>query len=133
MEELKKIRPDKALAQGLLQASRERRRILEQLPLEIRHSTPMYCMLYDAIRELLDAILALDGWKSYSHVKSIEHLEKHDVERSIMNKLDVARQKRNNAQYYGRSISEADAQTFIALAEEIAPLLEGIILGANEN
>ncbi|MEM3374777.1 MAG: hypothetical protein QXE31_06215 [Candidatus Woesearchaeota archaeon] len=60
--------------------------------------------LYEAIRELLDAILLKNNLKSYSHQANISYAK----EKKILNQkdsiiLDELRDKRNKSKYYGFS------------------------------
>ena len=65
--------------------------------------------MYDAIRDILDALLAADGYKSYSHEASIAYLRKYSFEDSTLQELDDFRYLRNSSKYYGRDVSEENA------------------------
>ena len=58
---------------------------------------------------MLDAILALEGYKSYSHEASIAYLTTIGINDSLTFKLDRFREKRNKSKYYGKMPSIDDA------------------------
>jgi len=70
----------------------------------------MFENLYDSLREICDAILSINGFKSYSHEASIAYLKKFEISEKIIIELDRFRDKRNSSKYYGKSISEDDAK-----------------------
>jgi hypothetical protein len=70
--------------------------------------------LYDSFREICDALLALDGYKSYSHEASIAYLKKYKIEDSVLMQLDGLRFKRNSSKYYGKMLVEEDADEALA-------------------
>lgn len=75
---------------------------------ETEFSTIIFENLYDSFREICDAILALDGYKSYSHEASIIYLKKYKVEDSVLVQFDDIRFKRNSSKYYGKKLSKKD-------------------------
>jgi len=84
------------------------------LSLELKEfSKIIFENIYEAIREMLDAILALEGYKSYSHEASIAYLNKFKVEDSAILELDDFRYKRNSSKYYGKEINEEEAKEIV--------------------
>lgn len=65
---------------------------------------------YDGLRDFCDALLAFDGFKSYSHQASISYLFKNGFDVSVIEELDQFRYKRNGSKYYGEEIEVQDAQ-----------------------
>jgi len=65
---------------------------------------------YDAIRGLLDAILLIDGYKSYSHEAPIMYLSKKGFDVTVIRRLDNFRFLRHGSKYYGRKISIEEAK-----------------------
>ena len=74
---------------------------------------------YEAIRELIDAILYLDGYKSYSHEASVAYLLELHIARQEAEKIDWLRVKRNRIKYYGEDVSEENAQYALELSKKI--------------
>ena len=85
--------------------------------------------LYDCLREICDALLALDGYKTYSHEAAIAYLGEKGVPDGIVTRIDRYRRRRNASKYYGRTVSTEDAEDIRAFYTENAPqllvLLEG--------
>ena len=66
--------------------------------------------IYDGLRNFCDALLVLEGYKSYSHQASISFLLKKGFSIIIVEKIEQFRQKRNGSKYYGLPISAGDAK-----------------------
>jgi len=106
---VKKISPDTELARSLLNNVGEREKIVLKLSVSEFHLI-VFENLYDCLRELLDAMLALDGYKSYSHEAVIVYLRNFNFPESDIFDLNRFRIKRNNSKYYGKSPSVDDAE-----------------------
>ena len=66
--------------------------------------------IYDALRSFCDALLAKDGYKSYSHQASISYLSKYGFDINTIWNLDKFRYKRNGSKYYGEKITYDNAK-----------------------
>lgn len=126
--EVKKVSPDLGLARSLLASSQNRITFLLPLPITERSATVIFENYYDALRELCDAILAIEGFKSYSHIASIVFLSRYEEfsEQDIY-LLDNARQKRNQAKYYGKQVALQDTQDLKTLFKGLTPRLMEVI------
>lgn len=101
---VKKISPDLELANSLLRDSKER--FDKAIKLDINEFNQfVFENIYDALRDILDSILAVYGFKSYSPEASISFLQRFKVSESIILELDNFRYKRNSSKYYGRKLS----------------------------
>lgn len=69
--------------------------------------------IYDSLRDFADALLAIDGFKSYSHQASFAYLSKYSFEDSVLDTLDKFRYKRNSSKYYGQDISVDEAKEIL--------------------
>jgi hypothetical protein len=107
--DVKKCSPDKELAKSLIKDMSERIEKSLLLDTEV-FSKLIFENIYDALRDFCDAILALRGFKSYSHQASIAYLEKENFDFPTIQELDKIRYKRNSSKYYGESISKKDAE-----------------------
>ena len=103
---------DVELAKSLKDDAMLRAEKVVKLPVK-EFSKIIFENVYDALRELLDAVLALEGYKSYSHEASIAYLKKFGVEDSLLAELDSFRYKRNSSKYYGKSLSGEDAEAIM--------------------
>ena len=83
--------------------------------------------VYDAIRDFCDALLAKDGFKSYSHEASISYLKKYALDDSVVLALDRFRYKRNGSKYYGQIISEEEAKEIFEFYKKIKNKIEEIL------
>ena len=74
--DVKKITPDEELAKSLIKDMHERIDKISKLDIKI-FSKIIFENMYDALRDFCDAVLAIDGYKSYSHKASIAYLVKY--------------------------------------------------------
>ena len=101
-KKVKKIHPDIELARSLLKNIQEREETTLKLEPKEFHLI-VFENLYDCLSEQLDAILALDGYKSYSHEAVIIYLKNFNFPENKIFDLNRFRIKRNNSKYYGNS------------------------------
>lgn len=124
--DVKKRKQDKELAKSLLKDAAERFQKASKLDAE-EFAKMIFENIYDALRDMLDALLAVDGYKSYSHEASIAYLAKYGLS-SLISELDNFRALRNSSKYYGKEISPdnaADIKDFYKNnAEEIINIID---------
>ncbi len=107
-KDVKKATPDIELAKSLIKDMNER--IKKSLMLDVKiFSKFVFENVYDGLRDFCDALLASNGFKSYSHQASISYLHKEGFDLSIIEQLDNFRYKRNSSKYYGEQVLENDA------------------------
>jgi len=114
---------DKNLAKSLLETAEERLKDAENL------RVPKFKLefAYEAIIELIEAVLALDGYKSYSHLADIAYLRKLGFSEEVIVKLDMLRVKRHKSKYYGMNVSEEEAKEALEFAKTMFERLIKII------
>ena len=101
---VKKISSDPSLANFLLADAKER--FSQSIKLKLKEFNKIiFENVYGSLRNILDALLAINGFKSYSHEASIAFLQKFNIEESIILELDNFRYQRNSSKYYGKNIS----------------------------
>ncbi|MBI2575529.1 hypothetical protein HYV82_06615 [Candidatus Woesearchaeota archaeon] len=123
--EVRKASGDPALAKSLTESADRRMRFISRQPINNESATIIHEQVYDALRELLDSILSLEGYKSYSHIASIAYLRKFtEFNYDEINKLNMARQKRNNSKYYGAQTTPEETQEILALYRLIRPKID---------
>ena len=111
-QEVKKASQDINLAKSLIKDMMER--IKDVLLLDIsKFPKIIFENIYDSLRDFADALLAIDGFKSYSHQASFAYLSKYGFEDSVLDILDKFRYKRNSSKYYGQSISIDEAKEIL--------------------
>lgn len=110
LKEVNKISPDFELAKSLLSEVETRIEIALEMKLDEKKARIIFELLYDSIRELTDTILAIDGFKSYSHEANISYLNKFkEFETIELMELDRFRKIRNSSKYYGKPAQLEDA------------------------
>lgn len=108
-KEIKKISIDINFAKSLVKDMYER--IEKSLMLDSKvFAKVVFENIYDALRDFCDALLASEGYKSYSHQASISFLLKEGFDVSTIEEFDQLRYKRNGSKYYGQAISFEDAE-----------------------
>lgn len=124
--DVKKDSPNIELAKALIKDMRER--IEKASKLEINFFSKMvFENVYDAIRDFCDALLATDGFKSYSHQASIAYLAKYKFDNPTLEALDQSRAKRNDSKYYGYAVPPEDAQQILTLYKNIKNKINQIL------
>jgi len=103
MESLTKIQPDKERARSLVKLAKLRYEKVKTFN-EEKESSLIVEGYYEVAKELITAILFIDGYKTLSHKDLIEYLRlnfKADFSNLDISLLDQLRKLRNNIVYYG--------------------------------
>ena len=100
---VKKRRKNVRLAESLMNSALDRMEFAKQ----ILQTKPRYAleMAYEAVIELIDALLALEGFKSWSHEANIAFLSKIGFSDVELRRFDITRKKRHISKYYGVNFS----------------------------
>ena len=110
-----KVTLDKELAIGLKKDSEER--FNDSLKMKPKYKLENS---YESIRGLIEALMALDGYKTYSHEAAISYLQEFkDFSDYDIKQLDIARQKRNGSKYYGENIEKEYADRTVEILKPI--------------
>lgn len=109
---VKRKTPDFELSKSLINDSKTRLEKIKKLEIK-EFSKIIFENAYDSLRDALDALLAAEGYKSYSHEASIAYLKKHAFEDSTLKELDNFRYLRNSSKYYGKDISKDEAKMIL--------------------
>ncbi len=84
--------------------------------------------VYDAIREIIEAKLALEGYKSYSHEATVPFLKKFkefgELEVAF---LDNLRKIRHGIKYYGKESGIDEAKKSLEFLDAILPKLKNLL------
>jgi uncharacterized protein (UPF0332 family) len=117
-KDVKKQAPDVHTAKATARDSLER---LEMAKAILLTQKPKYVLenAYEAVRELIDAILYAEGYKSYSHEASISYLALLHFSITEITKLDKLRRYRNGIKYYGEEVTLEEAKDALQTAETI--------------
>ena len=109
MQEVRKTSANLELAKSLIKDMKERINKTNMLDIDV-FAKIIFENIYDGLRDFCDSLLALDGFKSYSHQASISYLFKKGFDISVVEELDGFRYKRNGSKYYGEEIGPSDAK-----------------------
>lgn len=123
--QVKKQPIDKNLAKSLVEQALRRLDYVNKI--EINESNRDFVLedYYEAMRTLADAVLALNGYKSYSHEAPISFLEGYtEFSSSLIESFDRIRRLRHGSRYYGERVSISDAKSAKELAEIVVLSLE---------
>jgi aspartyl-tRNA(Asn)/glutamyl-tRNA(Gln) amidotransferase subunit A len=114
---VRKVSRDFPLAESLFKEMESRIDRAFKMNLE-EFSKEIFENIYDALRGFCDALLALEGYKSYSHEASISFLLKRGFDIAFVKELDNFRIKRNNSKYYAEPINEEDIKAIRSFYQE---------------
>jgi len=108
---VKKRAKNEARAKSLLDAAEKRKNVMEKyLPLNGETSVKIIEECYDVIRELLEAKLINEGYKTYSHEAAVSYLKVLGFSQDKIIFLDELRKVRNGTKYYGEQTDEEYAR-----------------------
>jgi len=100
-DKVMKIRPDREMAKALL-------RLVEMREKDVAAKDPQFSTLivegyYEMVKELITAIMAIDGYKTLSHELLVGYLAAHYDEFSMgeITRIDQLRKTRNDIAYRG--------------------------------
>lgn len=127
IKEVHRISPDIELAKSLLSEVETRIEVALEMNLDEKRARVIFELLYDSIRELIDVILALDGFKSYSHEANLSYLSNCNFTESEIMTLDRFRKIRNSSKYYGKPAQLGEALEIKNLFPEIREKLMKVI------
>src|SRR3989344_8167410 len=100
--DVKKLVSDKNLAKNLLQLAKLRLDKLLTADFDKENAFEIVERCYNVLKELTDALLAIKGYKSYSHEAAIEFLREFyakDLSMAGIEKIDKYRVLRNDIFY----------------------------------
>lgn len=123
-DEIFKISKDKERAKDLLEMAKERLEMLKLIPKDKAYK--IIEEYYEIIKELLTAIMYIDGYKTLSHVKLIEYFSTNykELDETQIKLIDTLRKFRIGIVYYGRKISK---DFLINNEEEIKKIISVLI------
>lgn len=126
-EEIFKISKDRDRAKDLFDMAKDRLSLLKIIP-----KNKTYKIIeeyYEVIKEILTAIMYIDGYKTLSHIKLIEYF---DLNYKKLNKdqirlLDQLRRFRIGIVYYGRKIRKEFLDNYEKDIREIIKILSNFL------
>lgn len=107
---VKKSRPDMSLAKSLLRMSRSTLAFTSSCTIDEQNASTLLSAAYEGIRQICEAICAINGYKVYSHEAYTSYLQEILGEQALAHKFDRLRKLRNGINYYGEVIDVAQAK-----------------------
>ena len=119
-KKVKKMSPDLAEADSLIQQAQDRVTDLLSLPLNEKNSSFRFESAYEALRETIQAFMSREGFKPYSHEAIIAYAYENELlnEGEAIN-LDRYREKRNDINYRGQKITVDEAKMIISFTKDL--------------
>ena len=122
---VKEVNTDKSLIDSLLKSSKNKLGSNERLELDETTASTKISIVYEALREILEALAIKRGFKIYNHECFCAFLNEICNDKLSSQKFDGFRRIRNRINYYGKIISIKEA---LIIIKEII-LLRKRILG----
>jgi uncharacterized protein (UPF0332 family) len=123
-----KVNPE--LAKSLIEMSNMKEKVLKNTELNEENVSAFLPMAYDSLREILEAICIMHGYKVISHVCVEKYLESIYPKISFVD-FDRFRYIRNSINYYGEMVEFEQGKEIIkkifVLKKEFLYLLENIL------
>jgi len=110
----KKVKIDKNLIKSLIAGSSRKLYVQALLPLNDKTASSKISLVYDSLRELLEALALLNGCKIYNHECYRAFLKEVLKESYSGDKFDNFRKIRNAINYYGKDVSADEAGPILA-------------------
>lgn len=107
---VKEVNEDRELIVSLLKSSQNKIDSEEKLELNEVTSSSKISLLYDSVRELLEALAIRNGYKIYNHECYTYFLKEVLNESTKGDEFDELRKIRNSINYYGKEISFDEAK-----------------------
>jgi hypothetical protein len=123
---VKKRAKDIELAKSLFNSAKDR----FNFAISLLNQKPKYALenAYEAVIELTDSLLALEGFKSWSHEANIVFLNKfNEFSLQETERLDLSRRKRHSSKYYGISFNLEEVKKEIEFLKIVFEKLTKII------
>jgi spore germination protein YaaH len=127
-------RADPEKAKALLNMSDRTRKTVDTIKINETSASIVLTVSYESLREILEAISLLEGFKVYSHEAYTAYLQKLGEEKiAIM--FDRLRKLRNGVNYYGKTVSIEVAKEALKDCKELCAILKRryVILNRNRN
>src|SRR3989339_843315 len=125
----KEIQVDPNLKKALLMASQKKKDTNRLIPLNDTTASTKICIIYDALREILEATAVIKGYKIYNNECYTSFLKEILKESSWGDQFDSIRIIRNDLNYYGKDITANEAKTILQRMEELEEKIKKKYLG----
>lgn len=129
--EVKRQNSNPSLASALIKSSEKCLNFVKKLEINNENAEHIVQDCYDIMREIIEAKLSLEGYKSYSHEATIIFLKRfNEFTESEIDFLDRLRKVRNGIKYYGKEANANEAEKAIEFLDKMLPKLKKLINGS---
>ena len=116
---VKEIKVDANLKNALLISSQKKKDTNRLIPLSNTTASTKICIIYDALREVLEATAIFRGYKIYNHECYTSFLKEILKESNWGDQFDSIRIIRNDLNYNGKDITADEAKPILKRMEEL--------------
>jgi hypothetical protein len=124
---VKEVSVDEDLVKSLIISSQNKDDSQKQLTLSPVTAASKISLVYDALRELLEAYSLLQGYKIYNHECYCALLKEIIGKHSLGDDFDELRRVRNAVNYYGKEITVEQARDFILKTQALRLKIKELI------
>ena len=124
---VKEVSIDKNLIQSLVKSSSKKEYSCKQLNLNENTASSKVSLAYDSLRELLEAIALLNGYKIYNHECYACFLKEELKQSRLGDEFDQFRKIRNRINYYGKDITQEEAAEVLKKMELFTNTVKKVI------
>jgi len=110
---IKDVSKDEFLIKSLLNSSQKKLESETRLELDDTTAESKVSLAYDSLRELLEALALLKGYKVYNHDCYTAFLKEVLNESAKGDEFDAIRKIRNSVNYYGKELSAEEGKIVI--------------------
>jgi hypothetical protein len=126
--DVRRVAKDPSLSASLIKTAQQRLAFAAKHEITDENAKFILECAYEALGECMDARLALDGYKSYSHEACISYLQKFSQFSAYeINKLDRLRAARIGSKYYGRNVQPELAKDALKFAVDVMPKIMKLV------
>ena len=112
---------------SLLGEAAKRLKFYNAIPISEESANYIIENMYDVIRELIEAKMLLEGYKSYSHEATVSYLKNLGFSSYEVEFTDELRNIRNQTKYYGHLVNIEYAKKVSEFTNKIYPRLKKLI------
>jgi len=122
IDKVRRVAPDESMARGLLRGARDDWRVVGRMRVDNRTASIAFKLSYDFLRCALQTLLALEGWKPYSHEAVFQYaLEQGVLDPAEHTLADEARHLRHDIEYRGTRATPDDVRRLRRLVRAVLP------------
>ena len=124
---IKEAKVDKNLINSLVKSSLKKLQTQALLILNNDTASSKISLAYESLRELLEALAIVNGYKIYNHECYCAFLKEILLKSSLGDEFDDLRKIRNSINYYGKEITSEEAKLILKSIEGIIEKIKDIL------